>query len=106
MEETGTSHTLNPFTLEERISVRDAEEIAKVTDRTIRNWCVRYGIGRRIAGGRWAVSQVALHMLLDGDLKALAVYRDNGLRRSYERVAKYYQRCGLADLLERPEFAA
>jgi hypothetical protein len=106
MEETGTSHTLNPFTLEERISVRDAEEIAKVTDRTIRNWCIRYGIGRRIAGGRWAVSQVALHMLLDGDLKALAVYRDNGLRRSYERVAKYYQRCGLADLLERPEFAA
>jgi hypothetical protein len=106
MEETGTSHTLNPFTLEERISVKDAEEIAKVTDRTIRNWCVRYGIGRRIAGGRWAVSKVALHMLLDGDLKALAVYRDNGLRRSYERVAKYYQRCGLANLLERPEFAA
>jgi hypothetical protein len=45
-------------------------------------------------------------MLLNGDLEALAAYRDHGVRGGWEPVAKYYRRCGLAHLLERPEFAA
>ncbi len=44
-------------------------------------------------------------MLLDGDLEALAAYRDDGAR-GWPPVAKYYERCGLSDLLERPGFAA
>jgi hypothetical protein len=98
--------TLYPFTVEECTSPQEAEPIAGVTERTIRNWCVVHGIGRRIAGGRWAVSKVALAMLLDGDLEALAAYRDRGARGSSKPVAEYYRRCDLADLLERPGFAA
>jgi hypothetical protein len=98
--------TLIPFAGEEAISVGKAATAARKSERTIRNWCVRYGIGRRIADGTWAVSRVALAMLLDGDVETLACYRDHGVRGSWEPVVKYYQRCGLADLLDRPEFAA
>jgi hypothetical protein len=98
--------TLIPFAAEEAISVGEAATATRKSTRTIRNWCVRYGIGRRIADGTWAVSRVALAMLLDGDVETLACYRDHGVRGSWEPVVKYYRRCGLADLLERPEFAA
>jgi hypothetical protein len=98
--------TLVPFADEERISIGEAAAIAGKSERTLRYWCVEHGIGRRIAGGVWAVSKVALAMLLDGDLDALAAYRDRGARGSSEPVAAYYQRCGLAGLLERPGFAA
>jgi hypothetical protein len=90
--------TLVPFTGEERISVGEAAMIAGKSERTLRNWCDEHGIGRRIAGGPWAVSEVALAMLLDGDLAALAAYRDRGARASSEPVAAYYQRRGLAGL--------
>ena len=96
--------TLIPYDGEECISIGDAQAFAHRTDRTIRNWCVRYGIGRRIPSGRWAISRVALQMLLDGDHQALAAYRDDGVRGAWEPVAKYYHRCGLAHLLERPGF--
>jgi hypothetical protein len=49
---------------------------------------------------------LTLATLLDGDLEALAAYRDRGARGSSEPVARYYRRCDLADLLERPGFAA
>jgi hypothetical protein len=98
--------TLIPFTAEEAISIGEAAAIAGKSERTIRNWCVQDGIGRRIGDGAWAVSKVALMMWLEGDHKALAAYRDDGARGSWEPVAKYYRRRGLAHLLERPEFAA
>jgi hypothetical protein len=34
-----------------------------------------HGLGRRIGGGTWSVSKVALAMFLDGDLKALRAYQ-------------------------------
>jgi hypothetical protein len=43
-------------------------------------------------------------MLLEDDTDALAAYRDWGVRRSYEPVARYFRRLGLADLLDQPEF--
>jgi hypothetical protein len=95
--------TLVPYSAAEAISVGEAAAIAGKSERTIRNWCVQ-GIGRRIGDGAWAVSKVALTMWLEGDGGALAAYRD-GARGSWEPVAKYYRRCGLAHLLERPEFA-
>jgi hypothetical protein len=101
-----TSATLVPFSAEECISIGKAAAIAGKSERTLRDWCVEHGIGRRVAGGAWGVSRVALAMLLDGDLEALAAYRDHGARGSWEPVAKFYRRCGLGGLLERPEFAA
>jgi hypothetical protein len=98
--------TLVPFADEESISIGKAAAIAGKSERMLRYWCVEHGIGRRIAGGVWNVSKVALAMLLDGDLEALAAYRDRGARGSSEPVAKYYRRCELAGLLERPGFAA
>jgi hypothetical protein len=44
-------------------------------------------------------------MWLDGKHDALVAYRDHGVRASWEPVASVYRRYGLADLLERPEFA-
>jgi hypothetical protein len=96
--------TLVPFASEECISIGEAALIAGKTERTIRNWCLMYGIGRRVGVGAWAVSKVALTMFLDGDHEALAGYRDGA--RSWRPVAKYYERCGLAELLKRPGFAA
>jgi hypothetical protein len=51
---------------------------------------VRHVPDRRIIGGRWAISQVALDMLLDGDIESLEAYL-NGDRTS-ERVRSYYTR--------------
>jgi hypothetical protein len=99
-----TLRTLIPYAGEERLSIGEAATIAGKSERTLRNWCVEHGIGRRVAGGNWAVSKVALQMLLDGDHQALAAYRDDGVRGAWEPVAKYYHRCGLAHLLERPGF--
>jgi hypothetical protein len=98
--------TLDPFAIEESLSIGEAATIAGKSERTLRNWCVGHGIGRHIAGGPWAVSKVALAMLLDGNLEALAAYRDRGARGSSESVARYYRRCALADLLARPGFTA
>src|SRR5271168_1414594 len=79
-------HTLDPFTIEECIPIGEAARIAGRTERTIRNWCIEHGIGRRI-GGRWAISKVALMMWLDGKHDALVAYRDRGVRASWEPVA-------------------
>ncbi|GLI92992.1 hypothetical protein [Methylocystis echinoides] len=50
-------------------------------------------IGRRIAGGPWRVSRVALLMLLDGDAAALRAYKCGD--RASDRVAQYFLRAGL-----------
>ena len=99
------TNTLVPFTAAEGLTIGEAATIAGRSERTVRTWCIEHGIGRRVAGGPWVVSRIALQMLLDGDDEALAAYRDNGVRREWERVVSYYRRCGLAELLERPEFA-
>ena len=96
--------TLVPFDKREAVSLPIAAEIASKSERTVRNWCVEFGIGRRI-GGHWAVSRVALAMHLDGNEDALAAYHD-GARGQYGPVAEYYRRLGLGDLLRRPEFGS
>jgi len=55
----------------------------------MREWCARHQIGRMI-GGRWAISQVALDMLLEGDNDSLEA--DLSGDRSSERVRSYYMR--------------
>ena len=65
---------LVPFDKREAMTLRQAAEHAGKSEGTVRMWCERYGIGRRVAGGPWGVSRVALAMLLDGNAEALAAY--------------------------------
>ena len=80
---------LRPYYLAEVIGVAEAARQAGRSPRAIREWCSLHGIGR-IIGGRWAISQVALDMLLEGDKDGLEAYL-NGDRTS-ERVRSYYIR--------------
>jgi hypothetical protein len=96
--------TLIPFNVAEAMSVRDAAKVSGKSERTVRDWCEKYGIGRRVAGGTLMVSKVALLALLEGDEDALVSYRDHGVRASYPPVAKYFERADLGALLDLAEF--
>jgi len=78
---------LQPYDPAEAINITVAASRAGKSDRTIRNWCLDRQIGRRIAG-RWAVSAVALDMLLAGDDVSLEAYLAGD--RSSARVVSYY----------------
>jgi hypothetical protein len=84
---------LVPFDKRECISLKEAAGIAGRSESSMRNWCDEYGLGRRIGGGPWSVSRVALTMHLDGDLKALRAYHSGD--RSSDLVASYFKRMGL-----------
>lgn len=90
--------TLVPFDRREGFSLKEAAELAGKSETTIRTWCQRDGIGRRVAGGAWVVSRVALRMLLDGDDDALNSYLNGD--RATELVARYYRRLGLQVVLD------
>jgi hypothetical protein len=81
---------LTPFDKRECISLKEAADIAGRSESTMRNWCDEYGLGRRIGGGPWSVSKVALLIFLDGNTKALQAYHAGD--RSSELVASYFQR--------------
>lgn len=83
---------LRPFIAAEALSVPAAALIAKCSRGTIRNWASRYGIGRRIAGGHWRISAIALQMLLENDEAALTRFI-TGDRQS-ECVRTHIERLG------------
>jgi hypothetical protein len=87
------SLTLIPFDKREGMSLAEAAAVAGKTAGTIRNWCVQHDLGRRVGGGTWVVSKVALAMFLDGDIRALRAYHEGD--RSGEAVAVYFRRFGL-----------
>ena len=74
MSERAFPNVLIPFDPREAMTLAHAARVALVSQTTLRGWCGRYGVGRRIAGGHWRVSRVALAMLLDGDEAALRAY--------------------------------
>jgi hypothetical protein len=78
---------LRPFDPAEAIRITKAATLAGKSERTIRNWCRERYIGRRI-GGQWAVSVVALDMLLAGDDEGLDAYIAGD--RSSARIVSYY----------------
>ena len=80
---------LQPFNPAEVIGTAKAARQAGRSERTMREWCVAHKIGRLI-GKRWAVSQVALDMLLNGDKEGLAAYHAGD--RTSPRVRSYYER--------------
>ena len=79
---------LQPFDPAEAIGVAEAAARSGKSDLTIRNWCMERQIGRRIAG-QWAVSAVALDMLLAGDDDSLQAYLAGD--RSSAPIAAYYR---------------
>jgi len=81
---------LCPFDKNECISLKQAAAIAGKSESTMRGWCEAHGLGRRVGGGTWSVSKVALAMFLDGDLAALRAYHAGD--RSSELVMQYYKR--------------
>jgi hypothetical protein len=88
---------LRPYDGREALTVHQAVAIAGRSAGTIRNWVAARGIGRRIVGGKIAVSRIAMAMLLDDDHKALADYLEG--KRDVPAVIQYYERLGLADVL-------
>jgi hypothetical protein len=65
---------LVPFDKREALTLAQAAEIADRSEATVRSWCALHDIGRRVAGGNWRVSRVALAMFLDGKAAALSAY--------------------------------
>ena len=63
----------------------------------MRGWAEEHGLGRRIGGGTWSVGRVALAMFLDGEMRALRPYHAGD---STDLVAKYFDRVGLADMVD------
>jgi hypothetical protein len=92
-----SSRCLIPFDRREGISIEEASEIAGKSIRTMRLWCEQHHIGRRVGGGPWVVSIVALEMLLNDDATALKTYLAGN--RSSALVAAYYERIGLGSVV-------
>jgi hypothetical protein len=88
----GEPQVLRPFHRSEAFPIAEAADVAGRSVRTIREWCARFDIGRRI-GGQWAVSKVGLAMLLDGNKAALAAYLTGD--RSPPTITAYFERCGV-----------
>lgn len=84
---------LTPYDPREGINLVTAAKRAGKSETTIRNWCAQHGLGRRVGGGVWVVSQIALAMFLDGDTAALAAYHSGD--RSSSRVSQYFDRFAL-----------
>lgn len=95
--ERNMARCLVPFDRSEGLTVEAAAEVAGRSVRTMRLWCEQHQIGRRIGGGPWVVSRVALDMLLDGDEQALRAYLAGD--RESPTVVAYYEREGLSDLI-------
>jgi hypothetical protein len=89
-----TRKVLWPFDKRECLSLKQASAIANKSESTMRVWCDQFGLGRRVGGGTWSVSRIALAMFLDGDVKALRAYHDGD--REGDLVAVYFRRFGLS----------
>jgi hypothetical protein len=85
--------TLIPYDKREGMTLAEAAGVAGKSPGTIRNWCVQHDLGRRVGGGTWVVSKVALAMFLGGDVKALRAY--HGGERTDPCVIAYFERLGL-----------
>lgn len=86
---------LVPYDPREALSIAEAAKVTQRSQTTVKKWCALYFIGRRIVGGPWEVSLVALAMLLDGNQPALRAYLAGD--RTGPLVADYFSAAGLGD---------
>jgi hypothetical protein len=63
---------LCPFDKRECLSLKEATGIAGKSESTVRGWCGEHGLGRRVGGGTWSVSKVALAMFFGRGCKGVA----------------------------------
>jgi hypothetical protein len=89
---------LSPFDKRECIDLSTAAKIAGKSPSTMRGWCEEHGLGRRIGGGSWSVSKVALAMFLDDNRKALRAYHAGD--RTDPNVTAYFKKAGLGELVK------
>ncbi|WP_245509783.1 hypothetical protein [Rhizobium leguminosarum] len=76
------------------IALKTAVDRSGKSDRTIRNWCRFFGIGRQSSpGAPLEISAPALEMVLHGDLEALEMLRAGD--RSGHQVRRYFDHLGL-----------
>jgi hypothetical protein len=92
MTEIHDRQILKPWNVKEAITLKQAGEIAGRCAETMRLWA-EDGLGRKIAGGRWAISYPALLMRLEGNASALKAYW-KGDRTSPE-VREYFEMAGV-----------
>jgi hypothetical protein len=76
---------LIPFDSREAVSLRQASKIAGKSESTMRTWCHRYHIGRRI-GGVWAWRGLAARWIRYAEL----VERQSAT--AHDRIAKRHQK--------------
>jgi hypothetical protein len=91
-------NVLIPYDPREGCTLQQAAARAGKPPSTIKNWCQNRGIGRRVGGGVWVVSRVALEMFLDGDAAALLAYHQG--ERAGTLVRPYFERVGLLPKLD------
>jgi hypothetical protein len=84
---------LVPFDRREGLTLNAAAAESGKSPGTVRNWCIEHGIGRKVGGGNWVVSKVALAMYLDGDDVALSAYLSGD--RESDFVITYFSRFNL-----------
>jgi hypothetical protein len=84
---------LIPYDKREGMTLDQAAKVAGKSRATLRRWCIDHNIGRRVGGGEWIVSRVALAMHLDGNEGALGTYLLGD--RESERVLAYFRRMGV-----------
>jgi len=81
----------------ERVGIREACEYAGKSDRTVRTWCKRFGIGRvPMAGGPLVISLPALNMILQDDPEALELLRAGD--RDNPIVRRHFIETGTAEI--------
>ncbi len=78
---------LNPFRADLSLSLPAARERTGSSYNTVRSWCTRHHIGRKI-GNSWHIDAVALELFLAGDLDPLARYL-NGDRTGPEIIEAF-----------------
>ena len=90
-------HCLIPFDRREGCQIEEAAKIAGKSVRTMRNWAEQHHLARRVGGGTWVFSRVALQMFLDGNVVALRAYLAGD--RFSPVIVSYYESTGLTDLI-------
>jgi hypothetical protein len=94
---------LSPFDKRECIDLRGAARTAGKSVSTMRAWCDEHGLGRRVGGGTWSVSRVALALPFRRSIERSGRSLFPALR---DRIIPCAQKAGVLGNADRPGCAA